>query len=106
MKNLIVALMLVLGFTSVSSAGDCADGVCRAPVQPVRKVVNITKNVVVAPVRAVVALSTPTSRHCETVVTNDCNSCCSEVSKTVTRYQPVRRRLVNRTTNVSNCGCQ
>ena len=49
MKNIVLALMLIFGFTGLSFAGDCGNGVCRAPaVQPVRKVVNVTKNIVLA----------------------------------------------------------
>lgn len=109
MKNAIIALMLVFAFVGSSYAGDCGNGLCsQTPslLLPVRKVVNVTKNVVVAPVRAVAAVVTPTQVSCEPVVVAD--SCCGNVetvSKTVTRYQPVRRRLVNRSTNVS-CGCK
>jgi hypothetical protein len=110
MKNIVLALMLIFGFASFSFAGDCVNGVCRAPVvQPVRKVVNVTKNIVLAPVRAVVAVATPVSTNCcETVVATDsCDCGCSNSVKTkeVVKYQPLRRRLVNRTTNVI-CGCQ
>ena len=102
MKNVIIALMLVFGFVGSSYAGDCANGLCLAPV---RKVVNITKNIVVAPVRVVANAVAPRS-CCETVVTSDsCNCGCSSSTKQVVKYQPLRRRLVNRTTNVS-CGCQ
>ena len=104
MKNLITALMIVFGFASFSFAGDCGNGVCRAPVQPVRKVVNITKNIVVAPVRAVVAVATPAPTSCcETVVSNSCECGCNSASKTVVKYQPLRRRLINRTTTVNCC---
>jgi len=115
MKNAIIALMLVFGFVSSSYAGDCANGVCFAPV---RKVVNITKNIVVAPVRAVVAVApvrsvvafaTPNRRCCETVASVDvCNcspecNCGSTSTKEVVKYQPLRRRLVNRSTTVTRC---
>ena len=107
MKNAIIALMLVFGFVGSSYAGDCGNGVCRAPVQPVRKVVTISKNIVLAPVRAVAIVASPKTA-CETVVTSDACDCgCSNSVKTkeVVKYQPLRRRLVNRTTNVS-CACQ
>ena len=110
MKNAIMALMLVFGFVGSSYAGDCAGGVCRAPLQPVRKVVNISKNIVLAPVRAVVAVATPVPTNCcETVVATDSCDCgcltANTTTKQVVKYQPLRRRLVNRTTNVT-CGCQ
>lgn len=106
MKNIVLALMLFFGFTSFSFAGNCGNGVCTAPVQPVRKVVNVTKNIVLAPVRAVVAVATPAPTSCETVVATDsCDCGCSTATKQVVKYQPLRRRLVNRTTNVT-CGCQ
>lgn len=105
MKNIILALMLVFGFAGLSFAGDCGNGVCRAPVQPVRKAVTITKNIIVAPVRAVAVVAAPKS-VCETVVASDsCDCGCSTSTKEVVKYQPLRRRLVNRTTNVT-CGCQ
>jgi hypothetical protein len=115
MKNIILALLLVFGFVGSSYAGDCANGVCFAPV---RKVVNITKNIVVAPVRAVVAVApvrsvvafaTPNRRCCETVASaNVCNcspecNCGSTSSREVVKYQPLRRRLVNRSTTVTRC---
>lgn len=103
MKNIVLALMLIFGFAGLSFAGDCGNGVCRAPVQPVRKVVNVTKNIVVAPVRAVVSLTTPVSNGCcETVVaTNPCDCGCSSTTRDVIKYQPLRRRLVNRSTTVT-----
>ena len=106
MKNIVLALMLVFGFVSLSTAGECAGGVCRAPLQPVRKVVTISKNIVLAPVRAVAVVAAPNS-CCETVTSVDACDCgCSTSTKEVVKYQPLRRRLVNRTTNVSSCGCQ
>jgi hypothetical protein len=108
MKNAIIALMLVFGFVSSSYAGDCAGGVCRAPLQPVRKVVTISKNIVLAPVRAVAVVAAPKS-CCETVASVDaCNcapacDCSSTSTKEVVKYQPLRRRLVNRSTTVSCC---
>lgn len=99
MKNLIVAVMLILGLSSLANAGECLGGVCSAPLRPVRKVVNITKEVVVAPVRAVVAVATPNRCACETVATD----CCGSTTKEVVKYQPLRRRLVNRSTTVSCC---
>jgi len=108
MKNIILALLLVFGFASLSTAGDCAGGLCRAPLQPVRKVVNISKNIVLAPVRAVAALAAPKS-CCETVASVDaCNTapacnCGSTSTKEVVKYQPLRRRLVNRSTSVTRC---
>ena len=102
MKNIILALLLVFGFSSLTCAGECANGVCFAPV---RKVVNITKNIVVAPVRAV-ANVVPLRTSIETVVvSNSCDCSCLESTKSVVKYQPLRRRLVNRTTNV-NCNCR
>lgn len=101
MKNFALATMIVFGFASLSSAGDCGNGVCHAPV---RKVVNVTKNIVLAPVRAVAVITTPTT-SCDNVVTDSCDCGCSATTKQVVKYQPVRRRLVNRTTNVS-CNCQ
>jgi hypothetical protein len=108
MKNIILALMLIFGFTSLSTAGDCAGGVCRAPLQPVRKVVTISKNIVLAPVRAVAVFAAPKS-CCETVASVDaCNcapacTCGSTSTKEVVKYQPLRRRLVNRSTTVTCC---
>jgi hypothetical protein len=104
MKNFVTALMIVVGMVSSVYAGECANGVCSAPlVRPVRKVVNITKEVVVAPVRAVVAVATPNRCCTETVATD----CCGSTTKEVVKYQPVRRRLVNRTTVVAGgCNCQ
>lgn len=103
MKNIVLALMLFFGFASFSFAGDCAGGVCRAPIQPVRKVVTVTKNIVLAPVRAVAVVAAP-KNCCETVVASDsCNCGCSSTTKEVVKYQPLRRRLVNRSTTVSCC---
>jgi hypothetical protein len=108
MKNIILALMLVFGFATLSTAGDCAGGVCRAPLQPVRKVVTISKNIVLAPVRAVAVVAAPKSCS-ETVASVDtCNcapacNCGSTSTKEVVKYQPLRRRLVNRSTTVSCC---
>jgi hypothetical protein len=104
----IFALMAVIVCSMVSSsyAGECAGGVCRATLQPVRKVVTISKNIVLAPVRAVAVVAAPNS-CCETVTSVDACDCgCSTSTKEVVKYQPLRRRLVNRTTNVSSCGCQ
>lgn len=97
MKNFVVATLFVLGFAGISTAGDCANGVCSAPVRPVRKVVEITKNVVVAPVR----LATRNNCSCETTST-----VCENTSKEVCKYQPLRRRLVHRTTNVTTSCCE
>ena len=103
MKNMILALLFVLGFSSFSFAGDCGNGTCRAPIQPVRKVVTVTKNVILAPVRAVAVVAAPKS-CCETVVASDsCDCGCSSTTKEVVKYQPLRRRLVNRSTTVSCC---
>ena len=108
MKNIVLALMLVFGFVSLSTAGECAGGVCRAPLQPVRKVVTISKNIVLAPVRAVAVVAAPKNCCCESTAPVD--ACApgygSSSTKEVVKYQPLRRRLVNRTTNVSSCGCQ
>ncbi len=105
MKNAIIALMLVFGFVSSSYAGDCAGGVCLAPLQPVRKVVTISKNIVLAPVRAVAVVAAPKSCCCETVAPVDAcaPACGSSSTKEVVKYQPLRRRLVNRSTTVSCC---
>lgn len=103
MKNFIIALMIVVGIVGTSYAGDCANGTCTAPsIRPVRKVVNVTKNIVVAPVRAVAAVVTP-STCCDVVATDSCNCGCNATTKQVVKYQPLRRRLVNRTTNVQCC---
>lgn len=103
MRNIVLALMLIFGFAGLSFAGDCSNGVCLAPVQPVRKVVNVTKNIVVAPVRTVVALANPVSNSCcKTVVaTNPCDCGYSSTTRDVIKYQPLRRRLVNRSTTVT-----
>jgi len=115
MKNFIVALLFVFGFAGYSFAGECANGVCSATVRPVRKVVNITKEIVVAPVRAVgVVVAAPiravavvaAPRKCctQTVATNcDCGCKSANTTKEVVKYQPLRRRLVNRSTTVSCC---
>lgn len=103
MKNIILALLFVLGFSSFSFAGDCSNGICLAHIQPVRKVVTVTKNVILSPVRAVVAAQ---ESRCETVSSDSCD--CgpkTTTSRQVVKYQPLRRRLVNRTTNMS-CRCQ
>lgn len=101
MKNLILALLLVFGFVGSSYAGDCVGGVCRAALQPVRKVVTVSKNIIVAPVRALAVVAAPKS-VCETVVASDpCNCGCSSTTKKVVKYQPLRRRLVNRSTTVT-----
>jgi hypothetical protein len=111
MKNMILALLFVLGFSSFSFAGDCSNGTCRASFQPVRKVVTVTKNVILSPVRAVAVVAAPKSYR-ETVVssTDACNcapvcECASTSTKEVVKYQPLRRRLINRTTNVNRV-CQ
>jgi hypothetical protein len=108
MKNMILALLFILGFSSFSFAGDCGNGTCRAPIQPVRKVVTVTKNIILAPVRAVAVVAAPKS-CCETVSSDSCGCGCSASnatsSKEVVKYQPLRRRLVSRTTNVSRV-CQ
>lgn len=115
MKNIILAVMFVVGFTSFTFAGECANGLCSAPLRPVRKVVNITKEVIVAPVRAVgVVVAAPVRaiavvaapRNCctETVATDcDCGCGGSTSTREVVKYQPLRRRLVNRSTSVSCC---
>lgn len=103
MKNIILALMFVCGFAGISFAGNCSGGVC---VAPVRKVVTISKNIVLAPVRAVAVVTAPQNCCVETVAT-DCSCGCDNTSSTkeVVKYQPLRRRLVNRSTTVS-CGCE
>ena len=105
MKNLVMALMIAFGLCGFSFAGDCGNGLCTAAARPVRKVVNITKEIVVAPVRAVVAVATPASNSCcETVATSTpCDCGCSTSKREVVKYQPLRRRLVNRSTTVSCC---
>lgn len=106
MKNIILALMFAFGVSSLSFAGDCGNGVCRAPIQPVRKAVTITKNIIVAPVRAVAVVAAPKSCCETTVATDSCDCGCASSTKEVVKYQPLRRRLVNRTTTVSNaCEC-
>ncbi len=105
MKNIVLALMLVFGFVSLSTAGECAGGVCRAPLQPVRKVVTISKNIVLAPVRAVAVVAAPKNCCCESTAPVD--ACApgygSSSTKEVVKYQPLRHRLVNRSTTVSCC---
>lgn len=97
MKNIILALLLVFGFAGLSYAGDCSNGLCRAPAQAVRRAVTITKDIVVAPVRIVAGV----------VANNSCCACgCSSFTKEVVRYQPLRRRLVNRNVNVTRGVCQ
>lgn len=71
MKNFIIALMLVVGFSGFSMAGDCVNGSCS--VQP-RRVVTVTKNVV-----------RETVRLPRRVVTGCTNSSC--YSRTVTRVR-------------------
>lgn len=102
MKNIVYAMMVIVGFSTFAYSGECSNGVCFAPLRPVRKVVNVTKEIVVAPARAVVAVVTPNY-----VTSTNCDCGCSASSRTVTKYQPVRRRLVNRSTTVGcDCGCQ
>jgi hypothetical protein len=72
MKNIVMALMLMLGFATVSFAGECANGTCKV-VQP-RRVVTTTKTVV----RETVKLP-------RRVVTGCTNGTCS--SRTVTRVR-------------------
>jgi hypothetical protein len=101
MKNLILALLLVFGFVNSSYAGDCVGGVCRAALQPVRKVVNISKNIVVSPFRSVLVAA---PKSCtETVTSVDTCNCGSTSNREVVKYQPLRRRLVNRSTTVTRC---
>lgn len=103
MKNAIMVLMLVFGFVGSSYAGECANGICSAAARPVRTVVNITREIVAVPVRAVAAVVSP--RTCCTNVQTDC--CGGTFTKDVVKYQPLRRRLINRTTVVSNgCNCR
>lgn len=102
MKNIALLFMFILGMVNFSYAGECANGVCVAPVRPVRKIVNVTREVIVAPVRVVATAVAP-----RTVCENVTSDCCGNTTKEVVKYQPVRRRLVNRTTSVSGgCGCQ
>ena len=103
MKNFIIALMFFIGLSSYSSfAGECANGVCYATVRPVRKIVNVTREVVVAPVRVVANVVVP-----RTVYESVSSDCCGNTTKEVVKYQPLRRRLVNRSTTVGyDCGCQ
>lgn len=105
MKNIIYSLMLIFGFASFSFAGDCANGVCSAPLlRPVRKVVNVTKEIIVAPVRAVAVVAAPRNCCVETVASNcDCGCKSGSTTKEVVKYQPLRRRLVNRSTKVTCC---
>lgn len=106
MKNVIYSLMLIVGFTSFAYAGECANGICVAPVRPVRKVVNVTREIVVAPVRAVAAVVVAPRNCCVETVATDCGCGCGgakSTTKEVVKYQPVRRRLVNRSTTVSCC---
>lgn len=102
MKNFIFAMLFILGFAGYSFAGECASGVCSAPVRPVRKIVNISKEIVVAPVRVVANIAAPRT-VCESVTSD----CCGNTTKEVVKYQPLRRRLVNRSTTVrTGCNCQ
>jgi hypothetical protein len=80
MKNILMALMLLGLLVSNSYAGECANGSCSVLSRPVRKAVVITRNIVTTP--AVVA---------------------REFSREVVKNQPVRRRLVRRSTNCVSC---
>ena len=105
MKNFIIAMLFVFGFANYTFAGECANGVCVAPVRPVRKVVNISREIVVAPFRAVAVVAAPRNCCTETVAA-DCDCGCvgaNATTKDVVKYQPLRRRLVNRSTTVSCC---
>jgi hypothetical protein len=72
MKIILMTLMIVGAFTSYGYAGDCGNGLCTVLSRPVRKVLIVTKDVVVAPIN---------------------------VTREVIKYQPLRRRLVNRSVN-------
>jgi hypothetical protein len=110
MKNLIAIFTLAMALGGSTFAGECANGICTAAVRPVRKVVNVTREIVVAPVRAVgvvvaapvraVAVVAAPRNCCNQTVTTDC---CGNTTKEVVKYQPLRRRLVNRSTSVSCC---
>jgi hypothetical protein len=64
MKNVLLVLALML-IGSVSFAGDCSNGVCSVGPRPVRKVLEVTKNVVTAPVRVVAnAVTTVRDNRC------------------------------------------
>jgi hypothetical protein len=107
MQNIFTAALLVFSLVATSTfAGECANGTCVAPVvRPVRKVVNVTREVIVAPFRAVAVVAAPKTCCCESTASID--ACApaygSSSTKEVVKYQPLRRRLVNRTTNVSTC---
>lgn len=81
MKNLIASCVLLLGVCNISFAGECLNGSCSVVVKPVRKVVNVTREVIVAPLSVV-----------------------ADTTKNVVKYQPLRRRLVNSTT-IYNTDC-
>jgi len=100
MKNVLLVLALML-FGSVSFAGECSNGTCTAGVQPLRKVVTVTKQVIVAPVRVAAAIVAP-----RTVSRSVCSDACGNTTKEVVKYQPLRRRLVARSSSTTvGCGC-
>jgi hypothetical protein len=76
MKNILMALMLLGSFATYGYAGECSNGSCTVLNRPVRKVLVVTRNVIAAPVN---------------------------VTREVVKYQSLRRRLVNRTTNCVSC---
>lgn len=76
MKNILMICMLLLSCATVSYGGECVNGSCKPLHRPVRKVLVVTKNVIAAPVNT---------------------------TREVVKYQPVRRRLVHRSTNCVNC---
>jgi len=103
MKNVLLVFALTL-ISSVSFAGECSNGVCSLPVKPLRKVVTVTREVIVAPVRVVAAIVAP-----RTVSSNVCSDGCGNTTKEVVKHQPLRRRLVSRSSSTSvgcDCGCK
>jgi len=102
MKNFMLLVLIVLGCVNVSYAGECANGVCSALIRPVRKIVNVTREIVVVPFRTVATVVSPRNCCVETVAT-DCGCGGSNSTREVVKYQPLRRRLVNRSTSVSCC---
>lgn len=79
MKNIITLIMLTLFCSSASYAGDCANGQCGYG-RSVRKVVNVTRNIVSAPLNVG-----------KNVVVR---------TRDVFKNQPIRNRIVNRSTVV------
>ena len=75
MKNLITSCILLLGVYNTSFAGECLNGSCPTVIKPVRKTVNITREVIVVPFRVV-----------------------TDTTKNVIKYHSIRSKLVTGTT--------